>query len=414
VGRGRTRLFRVALVAVLVIVVAGVAATVARALAFDDAVPCAQPPGGVFACPQGTVDSTYSITLVSHGGCGPALPYQYRILNGALPPGLSLASSGLISGAPTIAGHYQFWVELSDQDPPTQSWCLVKKAEREFSIDVVPRVLVTTASTPGGTVGQPYSLTLTAVMKTGPDATAPSSSPLAWSVVAGTLPPGVSLDSATGALTGTPTAEGSYGFTVKAALLDGRSDTKGVSIVVRQPLVVSAAKPLATSPAPTLWEVGVPFASKLTPSGGSGTYTFAIGSGSLPTGITLGPDGALSGTPRAAGVSRAIVTVTDSEGRTLEYAANFGIAARLKVGTLLLKSGKVGKLYRSKLAATGGIAPRAWKVSVGPLPKGIRLDRTTGVLSGTPTKQGRYRVTFQVTDGLKVVASKRLRIDVLP
>jgi len=63
---------------------------------------------------------------------------------------------------------------------------------------------------------------------------------------------------------------------------------------------------------------------------------------------------------------------------------------------------------------TGGIAPRAWKVSVGPLPKGIRLDRTTGVLSGTPTKQGRYRVTFQVTDGLKVVASKRLRIDVLP
>jgi streptogramin lyase len=158
----------------------------------------------------------------------------------------------------------------------------------------------------------------------------------------------------------------------------------------------------------------VPFASKLTPSGGNGTYTFAIGSGSLPTGVTLGPDGTVSGTPRTAGAYRATVKVTDSEGRTLDYAANFGIAARLKVGTLLLKPGKVGKLYRSKLAATGGIAPRKWKVTVGPLPKGIRLDRTTGILSGTPTKEGRYRVSFQVTDGLKVVASKRLRIDVLP
>ena len=49
----------------------------------------------------------------------------------------------------------------------------------------------------------------------------------------------------------------------------------------------------------------------------------------------------------------------------------------------------------------------------GPLPKGIRFDPTLGILSGTPTKAGRYRVTFQVTDGLKVVAKKTLRIDIL-
>ncbi len=53
------------------------------------------------------------------------------------------------------------------------------------------------------------------------------------------------------------------------------------------------------------------------------------------------------------------------------------------------------------------------RIAKGPLPKGIRFDRGLGVLSGTPTRAGRYRVTFQVTDGLRVVAKKTLRIDIL-
>jgi len=236
----------------------------------------------------------------------------------------------------------------------------------------------------------------------------------AWTVVSGVgtgLPPGLTV--ANGLISGTPTAEGSFNFRIQATL-NSSTHFQTYSLTVRQPLAVSAARPMATSPAPTLWEVGVPFASKLTPSGGSGTYTFAIGTGTLPAGVTLGPDGTISGTPRAAGTSRATVKVTDSEGRSLDYAANFGIAARLKVGTLALKPGKVGRSYRSKVTALGGVAPRKWKITLGPLPKGIRFDRTTGILSGIPTKAGRYRLTFQVTDGLKVVASKRLRIDVLP
>jgi hypothetical protein len=134
----------------------------------------------------------------------------------------------------------------------------------------------------------------------------------------------------------------------------------------------------------------------------------------LPTGLTLGADGTLIGTPRAAGVFRATVRLSDNEGRTLDYALNFGVAERLAVSTLVLKPGKVGRLYRTKLASIGGIPLKKWKVLKGPLPKGIHFDRTLGTLSGTPTKAGSYRVTFQVTDGLKVVAKKTLRLVVAP
>ena len=91
-----------------------------------------------------------------------------------------------------------------------------------------------------------------------------------------------------------------------------------------------------------------------------------------------------------------MLRLSDEEGRTFDYAANFAVAARLAVSTLLLKPGKVGKLYRSRVAATGGVLPKAWRITAGKLPKGVRFDRKLGLLSGTPTKAGRYRLTFQV------------------
>ena len=88
--------------------------------------------------PQGATGQSYSKTFHGEGGCGPALPYQYRILAGSLPPGLSLSKSGTISGVPTVGGKYDFWVELSDQDPPTASFCVVPaKAQREFAITIL-------------------------------------------------------------------------------------------------------------------------------------------------------------------------------------------------------------------------------------------------------------------------------------
>jgi len=418
VGRLRTRSFRFALVAAVVVLAAGIGATVAHALAFDDGAPCPvtiENGAPLLVCPSGSIGNPYSVQVKARGGCEPS--FIIRTINSSLPPGLSISSSGLISGTPTQSGTYSFWLQVHDVGPAEggPTWCTVPKdAERQFRISIDSSLRLVTNTIPqGASVGVPYTTTLQAALVTDASNMQPiAPETLTWSVIGGVLPPGLAL--ANGVISGTPTTEGTYQFQVQAALDASRKHSQTYSLTVRQPLKVAAAKPLATAPLPTAWEVDLPFSAKLTPSGGSGTYTVALGAGSLPTGLTLGPDGTISGTPSATGVFRATVRFTDSEGRTLDYAANFGVAARLAVSTIALKPAKVGRLYRAKLASTGGLPVRKWKVLAGPLPKGLHFAPTLGTLTGTPTKAGRYKVTFQVTDGLKVVAKKSFRIVVAP
>jgi Putative Ig domain len=123
----RHALARMARVAALLSLLALVVVPSALAIRFTD---------DSYQVPTGSVGSFYSHQFRGDGGCGPALPYQFTILGGALPPGLSLASDGLVSGVPTKAGSWSFWLELSDQDPPSASWCRPAKSQREFTIEI--------------------------------------------------------------------------------------------------------------------------------------------------------------------------------------------------------------------------------------------------------------------------------------
>ena len=404
-----------------VAVVAGVVAATAAALAFDDATPCPVTTEGgqpLLVCPGGTVGASYSVQLVARGGVDPS--FSFSVTNGALPSGLSMSSSALISGTPTQAGGSRFWVRVHDVGPAEggPAWCTVpKESDREFALVINPGLRLVTNSLPQpASVGVAYSVPLEASLVT-------SLSPLAgtpvtngtWSIVpgSGSLPPGLTLGN--GVISGTPTAEGSYQFKVQVALDPTRTSAQTLTIVVRKPLAITLQKPFAstTAGAVTVWEVGVPFASKLAASGGTGTYTWAIADGALPAGMALAADGSIVGKASTAGVSRATLRLSDSEGRTADYQAVVGVAARLAVSTTALRPGKVGRLFRAKVATTGGVPDRKWKITSGPLPKGIHFDRTLGLLSGTPTKPGRYRVTFESTDALKVMATKTLVIEVL-
>jgi hypothetical protein len=389
----------------LVLVVAGVVAASASALRFDDGAPCPDN-HPIFLCPSGAVGQPYSIQLVGAGGCGPALPYQYKILNGALPGGLSLSSSGVISGVPTGAGTSDFWVELSDENPPSQSWCRPETAQREFNITIQPGLRINQNSVPGATIGQAYSQTLTASdvstlnPPSGPQVNA------TWSVHSGTLPPGVALSTG-GVLSGTPTTEGSYQFVVQA-VNGGTSDTETYTIVVRQPVVV------AFTATPPKSEVGVPFEAALKASGGSGTYTWALAGGSLPTGVNFDTStGQISGSPSVPGRFAFSVSATDSEGRVTTFDATLVVAPKLSFKTVTLKAAKVGKLYEATIKALGGVSPVKWKILGGKLPRGIRFEKSLGTFSGTPStklflgkpkrvRSLKFRVAVQATDALGV------------
>ncbi len=353
-------------------------------------------------CPTGQVGKPYSLSvrLVGDQDTGCAV---LRVSSGSLPPGLSItqnfneSNQAIISGTPTAAGTASFYLSV---DYNAQPGCLKSSSDNQFIINInpeVPRLILQPeqAGVPISTVGSQFNLQMTSNL---PDAKS-------WTL-SGQLPPGVNLDSASGLISGIPTTAGTYSFTVSAVLNPdplqnpARSDTKALQVVVRPALVITAGEPWAAGAA-TRWEVGIPFQGTFTATGGNDTYTWALASGTLPSGVTFdATTGSISGTPRVAGISRFSITATDGEGRVATYNATLSVAAKLAITRQPLAPAKAGKLYRTRFRTTGGVAPVRWRITAGPLPRGMRLDRATGVLAGKPTKAGRYRITVEVVDEL--------------
>ena len=372
-------------VLLLVALAALVVVPVAFALRFTD---------DSYNMPQGFTGQPYSKTFDGAGGCGPALPYQYRVLAGALPPGLSLSKGGTISGSPTQGGNYDFWVELSDENPPSASWCAPTTAQREFTIVILqglnikqnalsPKVAATNA---------PYSFQLT---------TDGGSASQTWSVVSGALPAGVTLGS-NGVISGTPTAPGDYTFQIQVTD-GGRSDSETYTLSVVDPLKVSPAPP-------TTGEVGIAFTYAPATTGGRPGYTFST-DGALPAGLAFdATTGAITGKPTIPGTYAFKLIVTDSLGLTQTVDVNLAVAGKLLITKRPFKAAKVGKAYKVTLLARGGVLPRKWNLLGGRprfLPKGMRLNGRTGVISGTPTKAGTYFLRLQVVDKLGAKSAAR-------
>jgi hypothetical protein len=301
--RGRTSrarhaqsLVRFGVVLLLVAAVAAAAASDSLAIRFADT-PCVEA-GAARMCPVGVVGNPYLVQLNGEGGCGPdasvpgsGLPYQYRLLNGFLPAGLVLDKDGLLHGTPAQAGTWSFWVELSDEDPPSAAWCRPVKSQREFIVSI---------AAPPATVGSNYAVQ---VSSAGVDA-------VKWSITSGTLPPGLALSPTTGVITGTPATTGTFPFELLV------TDTRGVTAKVDLTITVYPTLSLApTRLAPA--RVGRSYHATVRARGSVQPVMFSVRSGRLPTGIRLNTQtGVLTGKPRKAGTYRLTIGARDGLRRT--------------------------------------------------------------------------------------------------
>ncbi len=317
--------------------------------------------------------SGYSQQLQATGGSG---SYTWMIKTGSLPTGLTLdQSTGAITGTPTgPAGTSNFVVEATDTSSPPQN------ALQLLSIRIAPAPLsVTTSSLPGGQIGSSYDQTVAATGGT---------IPYTWSISSGSLPGGLTLNTATGEITGTPSGpSGTSNFTVMA------TDSSQPQLTASQPLSITiapAALAIGTTSLPG-GQVGVAYSQSVSASGGTTPYTWSISNGSLPDGLVIDPStGAITGTPKPdAGGATATFTVqvTDNGNPQQTQSQQLSIAvapATLEITTGALPGGQAGSSYNQTVTATGGTGTYTWSISSGSLPSPLTIDSSTGEITGTP------------------------------
>ena len=199
-----------------------------------------------------------------------------------------------------------------------------------------------------------------------------------------------------GVISGTPTATGSFSLAV--TVTDSQSPAKTASASF--PLSVTAAiAPLTiTSTAAAGATSNQPYSTTLSATGGTAPYTWSVTG--LPTGLSLGSNGIISGTPSVTGTFSLAVTVTDSQSPAKTASVSLPLSVTAAIAPLTITSttfagATSNHSYSATLSATGGTAPYTWSVSG--LPAGLSLGGN-GVIAGTPTAAGTFSVTATVTD----------------
>jgi len=294
-----------------------------------------------------------------------------------------------------------------------------------------PLTIVSTSPLGTGTVGSVFSRQLIASGGT---------TPYTWSLLSGSLPAGIVLNSA-GLIGGTPTATGSFDFTVKVTDAQSATVQKALSITVIAPATgydaqfVSQNVPATLQPSQhfvvtirwlntgsTVWN-GVGGFSVISQNP---AHNVDWGGDLVPWfGLPVSPGDQMELVFQAFAPSRSGIynfqwqLFQESVGFFGQMSANVSItvgdpnqAPPLSIGGPSALSAVKGILFTNTLTATGGTPPYSWSVATGTLPSGIALNPTTGALSGSPAAAGSFSATVQVTDSRSQTAQKVLMFTV--
>jgi hypothetical protein len=329
----------------------------------------------------------YSASCSVSGG---TFPYRWSIGPGSLPAGLTLVPSGnsaTISGTPALSGNYNYTVRVTDNGE--------QSATQTYSGTIIGPLRLQCDPSSGPTmVGIAYTATCTVSGGAGP---------YNWSIGAGTLPSGLTLNvvNSAASVSGTPRQSGKYDYTIRV------TDNGSPSQVLTQTYVGTIAGPISLQcdprAGPTM--AGEQYSATCTVSGGAASYSWSISAGALPNGLTLnsaGSSATISGTPTSTGDYGYTVRVIDSspspQSATQAFSgtiSQFSMTCGPATGPVL-----VGTSYSARCSVSGGTAPYNWTINPGPLPTGLTLNPSgsTAVISGTPTVPGSYSYAVRVSD----------------
>jgi hypothetical protein len=210
----------------------------------------------------------------------PEIPATYALSVNILPPGLSLNNeTGVISGIPSAPGNYTFGIKATGTDG-----CQKIGSFNLLITALCPTISLSPTTLPAGLHGALYSQSLSATGGVGP---------YVFSVSGGGLPNGLTLNPTTGLLSGTPTATGTFVFTVRAMSQGG---CFGYRTYV---LTINCATVTINTNLPNPVK-GVAYSQALSASP-QGTFTFSLVTGSLPLGFTMNSAGLVSGVTNLTG-----------------------------------------------------------------------------------------------------------------
>lgn len=358
--------------------------------------------------PAGVEGTAYNQTLAATGGLP---PYTFAITTGALPAGLTMDTSGHITGTPAGPnGTTSFTVTVTDKSNPPQT----ASKGLSITINLPPAPTISPTTLPNGNVGTPYSQTLTVGGGLGP---------FTWIVSSGTLPAGLTLTSnnTTAKISGTPTtAQSNVAFAIQVtdSSIPPQSGTQNYTVTINPPAPLSITTTSLSNGA-----FNTAYSATIPATGGIAPYTFSLDAASspLPAGLALtnsNNQGVISGTPTTAGMfTNIIVDVHDSQVPTAATASKtytLTIAApAIVISPSSLPNGTVSTSYSVNIAATGGVSPYTFSLDAASsaLPAGLNFasNSTKATISGTPTTAGTTNnIIVDVRDSEQPAATQKI------
>lgn len=330
----------------------------------------------------------YADTLRASGASG---VYTWSRVGGSLPSGISLSTSGVLSGTPVVTGAFAFTARVTS-DGQTRDKALTLVVDE---VDSPPVIVTSELAT--ATVGVFHADTLEA---------SGGSGFYEWSS-ASAVPPGLVLTSG-GVLSGVPVEADTVSLSLTVTS-GGLTDTRSLTLRIHWDTLSISTTSLADIPFQN------EFADTLVGYGGDGDYEWSVSEGELPEGVELNDStGVLSGYATELGTSTFTVRLESGDDQEVfrQYTLEV-VPGPVNIVSDSLRQGKFGRAYADTLEAEGGNGTFVWSLASSPqqLHAGLTLNASSGIISGTPTEFGPRTLVFTASSpGIGISGQRVLQL----